>query len=109
MTAQGDLPADFKKVLDKATVACEKLLKEGMRLSKEKALAEKRQVMKEAWSILSGHHRDLEHVSNWNELPSNESLTKGSLDSFLGKVAQDVSRFNREIEGAKGMLKAISN
>ncbi len=95
--------------MQKATIACEKLLKEGLRLSKEKALAEKSKAMKEAWSTLSNHHRDLEHVNNWNELPSSESLSKASLDSFLAKIAQDVSRFNREIEGAKGMLKASNN
>ena len=97
------------QIVDKAHGACEKLLKEGMKLSKESALKDKAAIMKEAWSTLSKHVRELEHVKAWEELPGEATLTKTNLDEFLGKVAASVKKYNTEIESAKGALKASMN
>lgn len=96
-------------VVEKAYGACEKLIKEGMKLSKEGALKDRAALMKEAYTTLNKHLRDLDHVKAWEELPGESALTKASLDSFLGDIAASVKKYNTEIEAAKGALKALKN
>ncbi len=103
------MPKSFLKIVDKAHSACDKLLKDGMKLSKDKDLSDKTGIMKQAYSTLSKHIRDLDHVRAWEELPGDKPLTKSNLDEFLGAVALDVQKYNKEIEGAKGTLKALKN
>ncbi|CAJ1377389.1 unnamed protein product [Effrenium voratum] len=101
------LPEGFLKTLGKAATACDKLLKEGLKLSKERGLAEKEGALKAAYADLTKHQSQIEHVKTWKELPNTDGpLTKGTLDNFLLDIARDVDKYNREIESVKGILKA---
>ena len=80
-----------------------------MKLSKEGALKDRAGLMKEAYTTLSKHLRDLDHVKAWEELPGESILSKTSLDNFLGDIAANVKKYNTEIEAAKGALKAAKN
>ncbi|CAJ1431493.1 unnamed protein product, partial [Effrenium voratum] len=104
------LPEGFLKTLAKAATACDKLLKEGLKLSKERGLAEKEGALKAAYADLTKHQSQIEHVKTWKELPNTDGpLTKGALDNFLLDIARDVDKYNREIESVKGILKARRN
>ncbi|CAJ1434523.1 unnamed protein product [Effrenium voratum] len=93
-----------------AATACDKLLKEGLKLSKERGLAEKEGALKAAYADLTKHQSQIEHVKTWKELPNTDGpLTKGALDNFLLDIARDVDKYNREIESVKGVLKARRN
>ncbi|CAJ1402570.1 unnamed protein product [Effrenium voratum] len=101
------LPEGFLKTLAKAATACDKLLKEGLKLSKERGLAEKEGALKAAYADLTKHQSQIEHVKTWKELPNTDGpLTKGALDNFLLDIARDVDKYNKEIESVKGILKA---
>lgn len=76
-----------------------------MRLSKENALEDKAGVLKSAYSALTKRQRDIEHVKTWSELPNSVASTKQNLDTFMLAIAQDVDKFNTEIQSAKGILK----
>ncbi|CAJ1436969.1 unnamed protein product [Effrenium voratum] len=98
------LPEGFLKTLAKAATACDKLLKEGLKLSKERGLAEKEGALKAAYADLTKHQSQIEHVKTWKELPNTDGpLTKGALDNFLLDIARDVDKYNREIESVKGI------
>jgi len=109
MDKDGTLPASFLTLVDKAFAATDKLLKEGFRLSKDKNLADKAPIMKQAYQALSKHQRELDHVKCWGEIPGAEQVSKMACDKFLSTIAEDVAKYNREIEAAKGQLKALKN
>ena len=109
MDKDGTLPPAFMTLVEKAFGATEKLLKEGFRLSKEKNLVDKAPIMKAAYQALSKHQRDLDHVKCWGEIPGVERVSKVACDKFLAAIADDVSKYNKEIEAAKGQLKSLTN
>lgn len=103
------MPKNFMKIVDKAHAACNKLLKDGAKLSKNKGLEDKMSIMKEAYATLSKHLRNLDYVKEWKELPEETVLNKENLDAFLGTIAKNVQKYNKEIESAKEALKALNN
>ncbi len=103
------MPKGFLKIVDKAYSACDKLLKDGIKLSKDKGLEDNMSIMKEAYATLSKHLRNLDHVKEREELPGETTLNKENLDAFLATIAKDVQKYNKEIESAKGILKAMKN
>ena len=57
---------------------------------------------------LSTHIQNLNNFLMFDELPSDASVNKASLENFIGHIAQDVEKFNGEIQAAKARAKAKS-
>ena len=50
----------------------------------------------------------ISHIEEWREFPCGEALSKGSLSDFLNTVAATTTKFNSDLESAKGIIKAMS-
>ena len=90
----GEIPKGFEALASKAKDAVERLLKEGKKIANQiggKAL------IKNGSTMLTGHLNDLNHWSMFQELPNKSMPSKTTLESFVGKIAVDVDRFNGEI------------
>ena len=99
------IPQNIKKLATKAKDACERLLKDGSKLI---AQADLQGLVKEGYKTLSTHIQNLNNFLMFDELPSDASVNKASLENFIGHIAQDVEKFNGEIQAAKARAKAKS-
>ena len=105
MNENGGIPQNIKKLATKAKEACERLLKDGSKLT---AQADVQGLFKEGYKTLSTHITNLNNFLMFDELPGDASVNKASLENFIGHVAQDVEKFNGEIQAAKARAKAKS-
>ena len=110
LLTDGEIPASIKPLLDKARGACERLLKEGMKLVKDGALqSTELGRVKEGHMKLSKHVSDISTLMTWHELPEKATLSRTNLERFVHDIAASVDTFNGDIESAKGRLKARKN
>ena len=101
----GDIPESIKKLAAKAKDACERLLKDGSKLVASKDL---QPVVKEGYKTLSCDITNLQNLLMFGELPERATVNRVSLENFIGGIAQDVEKYNLEIQAAKARAKAKS-
>lgn len=94
MDKDGEIPKGFEALASKAKDAVERLLKEGKKIANQ---IEDKALIKNGFTTLTGHLNDLNHWSMFQELPNKSMPSKTTLESFVGKIAVDVDRFNGEI------------
>lgn len=105
MDETGDIPESIKKLAAKAKDACERLLKDGSKLVTSKDL---QPVVKEGYKTLSCDITNLQNLLMFGELPERATVNRVSLENFIGGIAQDVEKYNLEIQAAKARAKAKS-
>ena len=105
MNETGGIPENIKKLAGKAKEACERLLKDGSKLISQGDL---QGLVKEGYKTLSTHITNLNNLIMFEELPEQATVNNASLENFIGHIAQDVEKFNGEIQAAKARAKAKS-
>lgn len=83
------LPGSFQKLLDKGLGACEKLLKDTLKLQKE-VTGEKQKQLKDGYAAISKHLQAMDHVKNFVELPDGNKLTMMLTSSSGKQLGSDV-------------------
>lgn len=105
MDDDGSIPESVQKLANKAKDACERLLKDGMKLVGNRDV---QPMVKEGYKSLSLQIQNLNNLLMFGELPEKATVNRASLENFIGNVAQDVDKYNGEISAAKARVKAKS-
>ena len=99
----GEIPESIRTLALKAKDACDRLLKEGSKLVTK---ADLQHSVKEGYQALTGHITNIQNLLMFSELPEKALVNKISLENFIGNIAQDVDKYNGEIQAAKARAKA---
>lgn len=101
----GKLPTSFDALVAKARTACDKLMKDTLKLEKDLP-HEKMSVMKDGYKTMSKHLGTLDHMKAFCEFPDGSSISATTFENCMGDIAQSVDQLNTKVEEFKGYVKA---
>eukprot|EP00435_Cladocopium_sp_Y103_P050735 s3256_g15.t1 len=97
----GKLPAFFDALVAKARTACDKLMKDTLKLEKD-VPHDKKSVMKDGYKTMSKHLATLDHMKAFCEFPDGTGISTTTFENCMG----DVDQLNTKVEEFKGYVKA---
>lgn len=111
LVTDGHVNPAVGKLLDQARDSLDKLAKESLKLLKnsEKMGDEDAKKLRQMYATSQQDLANVQHVKMFGELPNNKELTKNNFDQAVYNVAQNVEKFNKQIEICRAAIRAKNN